>query len=229
MTSKIIKQGSARASRIQRFFFSESPSKTVRIIEQSSEPDLLSVPADTQKQPLLTAASAKSAVDPAQREKEGYEKGFLQGEKAAMEIAEQKLDAVMRRYAGAIMEISNLKASLYMQVERDVVKLAVEVAKKVVHRELQADPGIIQTLVRVALNHVAEKSAVTVHLSPADYSFLLEQRAELSQSEGRDISLLADKSIERGGCFINTECGDIDARIEEKFREVEHAFFEDLR
>lgn len=135
----------------------------------------------------------------------------------------------MRRYADSILELGKLRSSLYAQVEREVVKLAVEVAKKIVHREIQVDKDIIQTLVRVALSHVAEKSAVTVHLSPADYSYLLEQRAELSQSEGRDISLLADKSIERGGCLIQTECGDIDARIEEKFKEVEHAFFEGLK
>jgi flagellar assembly protein FliH len=81
----------------------------------------------------------------------------------------------------------------------------------------------------VALSHVAEKSAVTVHLSPVDYAHLLKQRSELSQTEGRDVSLLADNSIEQGGCLIQTECGDIDARIEEKFREVENAFFEGLR
>lgn len=127
------------------------------------------------------------------------------------------------------LEISRVRSALYAQVEREVVKLAVEVAKKIVHREIQADHEIIETLVRVALSHVAEKSAVTVHLSPVDYNYLLEHRAELAQSDGRDISLLADQSVERGGCLIQTECGDIDARIEEKFREVEHAFFEGMK
>ena len=135
----------------------------------------------------------------------------------------------MRRYADAILEVGKLRSFLYAQVEREVVKLAVEVAKKIVHREVHADPDIIQTLVRVALGHVAEKSALTVHLNPVDYNYLLEQRAELSQNEGRDIALLADKSVERGGCLIQTECGDVDARIEEEFREVERGFFEGLK
>jgi len=143
-----------------------------------------------------------------------------------MEIAEQKIEAVMRRYSESVLEIEKLRSFLYTQVEREVVRLAIEVSKKIVHREIQVDKEIVQTLVKVALSRVAEKSAVTIHLSPVDYSYLLAQRAELSQSEGRDISLLADKSIERGGCLIQTECGDVDARIEEKFREVEQAFFE---
>ena len=99
------------------------------------------------------------------------------------------------------------------------------------HREIQADPEIIQTLIRVALSHVAEKSAVTVHLHPTDYNYVLERRAELSDGDtvAGEIVLLADKSIERGGCLIQTECGEIDARIEEEFREVERGFFSDLR
>ena len=146
-----------------------------------------------------------------------------------MEIAERKMESVMKRYSEAILEIGKTRSSLYSQIEREVVTLAVAVARKIVHREIQVDPDIIQTLVRVALSHVAEKSAVTIHLNPVDYNYLLDRRGELSQSEGRDISLLADKSIERGGCLIQTNCGDIDARIDEEFRTVEHSFFEGLK
>ena len=146
-----------------------------------------------------------------------------------MEMAERKMEAVMKRYAEAILEVGRLRAALYGQIEREVVKLALAVSKKIVHREIQADRDIIQTLVRVALGHVSEKSSVTIHLNPVDYSYLLERKNELSQSEGRDIALLADKSIERGGCLIQTDCGDIDARIDEKFREVEQVFFEGMK
>jgi len=174
---------------------------------------------------------APSAPDLAQIEKTAYESGFRQGEKAGMVIAEKKIEASLRRYGEAVLEIGKLRKRLYHQVEREVVKLAVEVAKKIVHREVQADPEIIQTLVKVALGHVAEKSAVTVHLHPSDYNYILEHRSELSSGpeDGREVVLLADKSIERGGCLIQTECGDIDARIEEEFQEVERGFFEGLK
>lgn len=172
-------------------------------------------------------AGQPSSHDPARIEKAAFESGFRQGEKAGLESAEKKVVALMRRYTDAILEIGKLKPTLYAQVERDVVKLALEVAKKVVHREVHVDSEIVQTLIKVALSHVAAKSPVTIRLHPADYNFVLEQRtASMPPGESeRDISLLADKSIERGGCFIETECGDVDARIEEEFSEVERAFF----
>jgi len=168
-----------------------------------------------------------SPSDPAQIEKNAYEHGFHQGEKAGLEIAERKIEAMMKRYADTVLEVGKLKPTLYLQAEHDVVKLALEIAKKIVHREVRIDREIIQTLVRVALSHVAVKSAVTVRLHPADHAFMLEKRAAAlpSGESEREMVLVADKSIERGGCLIEAECGDVDARIEEEFREVERAFF----
>jgi flagellar assembly protein FliH len=167
-------------------------------------------------------------LDPSQVEKLAYENGLRQGEKAGMEIAERKIEALMPRFADAIAEVHKLKSKLYARAEKDVVKLALEVAKRIVHREIQADPEIIQTLVKVALSHVAVKSPATIRLHPADYSYILQHRGELTQDteEDREVVLLADKSIERGGCLVQTECGDVDARIEEEFLEVERSFFD---
>jgi flagellar assembly protein FliH len=232
MAIRIIKQGSRHSAKIQKFsFFTDNEENLHEPTEQTSWPQYtVGPPNPVLKKELAPPDPAVPAVDLAQVEKSAYENGFRQGEKAGMEIAEKKVEAVMRRYSDAIFELGRLKSTLYPQVEREVVKLAVEVAKKIVHREIQVDKEIIQTLVKVALSHVAEKTAVTIHLHPADYNFILERKAELSQGDqgGREISLLADKSIERGGCLVKTECGDIDARIEEEFREVERGFFEEL-
>jgi flagellar biosynthesis/type III secretory pathway protein FliH len=229
MALRIIKPGTAKASSVQQFIFTENSYDMGPVDGALLWPDLEPAPVNAPVKEPMPVEAPKPALDLAHLEKTAYENGFLQGEKAGMEIAEQKVEAVMRRYAESILEVGKIRSTIYPQVEREVVKLAIEVAKKIVHREIQADKEIIQTLVRVALSRVAEKSAVTIHLNPIDYEFLLEYRAELSQNEGREIALLADKSIERGGCMIQTECGEIDARIEEKFREVEHSFFEGFK
>ncbi len=188
---------------------------------------------------LMTAAPSPSAApvsvivpdpapDLAQVERNAFESGFRQGERAGKEIAEKKMESIMRRYGEAIEELGKAKQALYAQVEREVVRLVVEVARKIVRREIQVDPEIVQTLVRVALDHAAEKSTVTVRLNPVDASFLLEKHPgwDKEVEGGREVVLVADKAIERGGCLLETDCGDVDARIEEQFREVEQGFFE---
>jgi len=233
MAIRIIKQGSEHSSRIQKYSFSESPGDELQdLSEPVSWPQYpVGPPSPAPKKEIPPPEPPPPAVDLAQVEMKAYESGFRQGEKAGMEIAEKKVEAMMRRYSEAVLELGREKSNLYAQVEREVVRLALAVAKKIVHREIQADKEIIQTLVKVAMSHVAEKTAVTVHLHPLDYNFILERKAELSQNDraGGEISLLADKSIERGGCLVRTECGDIDARIDEEFREVERGFYEGFK
>lgn len=226
MATKIIKQGTARASIIQQFSFSENICVDTQPLEQPEWMDLAMIPTGAPVSAPVSTDAAEEVPDLAALERAAYEKGLLQGEKAAMAAAEKMAETVMKRYADSIVELQKLRSSLCAQVEREVVKLALAVARKMIHREIRVDQDIIQSLVHVALNHVSEKSAITICVNPEDYGYLLERRADLAQSEGRDISLAADKSIERGGCLIQTNCGIIDARIEEKFREVEHSFFE---
>jgi len=226
MATTIIKPGTARASIVQQFSFSEDAFDVTQMSAQPEWMDLPSVSTAAPGRAPIVAETLDPVPDLAALERAAYQKGLLHGEKTAAEAVEKKLEAAMKRYVESIGEIQRLRSSLYSQVEREVVKLALAVAKKIVHREIRVDRDIVQTLVRVALSRVSGKSAVTICLNPEDHGYLLERRADLSQSEGRDIALLADKSIERGGCLIQTVCGDIDARIEEEFREVEHSFFE---
>ena len=231
MGVRIIKKGSSQDSQIHPVCFSVDAGS--QEMEQSEFPDRSDAvpPGGEAAAPRTTSVLAPPQplpIDVAQIEKSAYENGFRQGEKAGMEIAEKKVEALMRSYSEAILALGKQRSALYAQVERQVVKLALEAAKKIVHREIQADREVVHTLVKVALSHVAEKSAVTVHLHPTDYNFILDHRAELTGGAegGQEVELMSDKSIQRGGCLVETECGNIDARIEEEFRELERGFFE---
>jgi flagellar biosynthesis/type III secretory pathway protein FliH len=226
MAIRIIKQNSADAERAQSVNFCETQMDPERDFPDA-HPEAGLTPVPQRREPTVPAAPA---LDLEQIENAAFENGYRQGEKAGILLGEKRVEGLMQRYADAVVEIGKLKPALYTEVEREVVRLALEIAKKIVYREIQADREIIQALIKVALSHVAGKSAVTVHLHPTDYTYVLEHRGELTDSDsGCEVVLLADKSIERGGCLVQTECGDIDARIEERFREVERGFFDDLK
>lgn len=235
MAVRLIKQGSLGTLRVQPLPIGEQ-AENPALGDWDAEGQHTSIgfsqhaPAPATQQEA-SPAIASPAIDLSQVERNAFENGFRQGEKAGLEIAEKKAEAIARRYGDSIRDLGQYKATLYNQVEREVVKLAVEVARKIVHREIQADPEIIQTLVKVALGRVSERSSVTVRVNPIDYNFLLDRHQGWSREEGagHEVTLVADKSVDRGGCLVQTECGDVDARIEEGFREVERAFFEGER
>jgi len=217
MVSKIIKQGGARASGVQPFHFAEQ--------DPGGRPSRSMAPAPVSAGNAAGGdAESPGGVPPLDEYADRNE--LLNPEDALMNACGKRVEPIMKRYAESILEIDGLRSSLYAQIEREVVKLALEVAKIVVRREIQADREMVQTLVRAALSRLSEASPVTIHLNPIDYDYLLERRAELCRIGGREVSLEADPSIERGGCLIRTEDGDIDARIEEKFRQLQQALFE---
>jgi flagellar assembly protein FliH len=232
MAVRLLKEGAMGQARIQPLVMAEpfegsvpGEFETVATLHDPGLPPR--PPADREFAPQ---AHRDVPPDPdlAQIERSAFENGFHQGEKAGMEIADKKAEALMRRYGDSILELGRAKSAVYGEVEREVVRLAIEVAKKIVHREIQADPEIVQTLVHVALSHAAERSPVTVRVHPLDHRALLDKHPGWAEEsgDGREVVIVADKTIERGGCLIQTECGDVDARIEEEFREVERAFFE---
>jgi flagellar assembly protein FliH len=157
---------------------------------------------------------------------EGLESGREEGREAGEKTADARVEELSRRYADSVAEFAAYKDTMRAQVEEEVVHLALTVAKKIVHREIQIDPTIIHTLVRVALERVSGKSAVTVRLSRPDYEYMINAHGDMSRAEGREVEFESDNTLEQGDCVIQTEAGDIDARIEEEFNEVESAFFE---
>ena len=233
MALKIIKRGSLKTADIQPFFFTEDNTsgvvKTPVWPEASPENEFPSASEQEMKTSSATEPSPESSIDIEQLEKEAFDRGYAEGQKELEAVARQRIDETMACYANTFAEISGLKNTLRAQVEEEVVRLAVAVAKKIVCREISLDATIIHTLVRVALERVSGKSRIVVHLSPTDYEYMRAKREELEQLHGQEITFTPDHTITQGGCLIQTETGDIDARIEEEFHEVENVFFKGLR
>ena len=238
MNLHIIKKGSAKIATVHPFFFAEEPAVHLPepyIIPEAALPG--EFPAAEPVDESFEAAEEEPqapAIDIEQLEKDAFDRGYIEGReeglqeglKAGEETAAIRIEEMTGRYAAALTEVAAFKDTLRAQVEEEVVRLALAVAKKIVHREIHIDPTIIHTLVRVALERVSGKSAVIVRLNPVDYKYMTDSHKDMAQAEGREIRFESDNSLTQGDCVIQTEAGDIDARIEEEFNEVENSFFE---
>ena len=254
MSLRIIKKGSAKTTAVHPFFFAEERSENQPmpyILPEAAlagELPYLHEPVEE----AMEVEHSTPAVDVEQLEKDAFDRGFSEGReeglkeglaegseeglkegreeglKAGEEIAAARIEEMTALYTDALAEVAALKDTLRAQVEEEVVRLSLAIAKKIVQREINVDHTIIHTLVRVAMERVSGKSAITVRLSPVDYEYMVRKREDLARNEGREIHFESDSAITQGSCVVQTETGDIDARIEEEFREVESAFFEGL-
>ena len=135
------------------------------------------------------------------------------------EIADRVAD-LRNELADTIAKIGSLATQMTANVEADIVELAIQIAKKVVVREVTIDREIALTLVKVSLAKLHNRSVAKVHLNPEDFTFVSSHIDKLDFRGS--LELVEDRSISLGGCLIHTETGDIDARIESQFDEISH-------
>lgn len=155
-------------------------------------------------------------------EREAFQKGFEAGEKSGMKMAEVKTEAALRRISESLQELVQLRRRILKESERDLVELALEIAKKLVYREIRIDEKIILTLVRVALEKLPSSRKVVLFVHPQDYPLLeSELTSVVGEETDREIVLKVKEDLHRGECQVDSEYGSVDATLAEQFRELE--------
>lgn len=156
-------------------------------------------------------------------EREGFQKGFDSGERSGFKMAEQKIEAMLKRFSRSLEELALLRKHIVKETERDLVELSLEIARRLVHREIQIDEKIIVTLVRVALEKLNAAGKITILVNPLDQAVVEQQLdALVSERGGSELIVKATPELNRGDCVIESDSGRIDARISEQFKEVEN-------
>ncbi len=175
--------------------------------------------AQTEATRIIALAEENAAnIAAAAQEKAVQEVQAQFDEKVAAGVAE-----IRQQLAETIEKISALSSEITNRTEGDLVKLALQIAKKVVAREVTIDREIALTLVKVSLGKLHNRSIAEVHLNPEDFVYVQAQREKIDFRGS--LELVEDRSISVGGCLIHTETGDIDARIESQFDEIAHGLF----
>jgi flagellar assembly protein FliH len=157
-------------------------------------------------------------------EREAFTKGYAQGERAGLEAGGKRAEAMLRRVAQTIEELGGLRQTLIHETEREMVQLALTLARRVVHREVTLDPELAAALAHVALERLGTTTPATVRLNPEDYTIVAQDGARWG---GQTVTVVPDPSISRGGCLVESAFGSVDATIERQFDELSRALFGD--
>ena len=181
-----------------------------------------------------TAASADSAVasdrvtavNTAAIERDAFAKGFAAGERAGLEAAGQRGEAMLTRLTDTLEQLTTLRNTMIHRTERQMVQLALAIAHRIVQREVSLDRDLVVAMARVALDRLGETARVTVRMNPDDFAVTAQARA--AQLAGSNVSVVADARIGRGGCRVESDLGVMDAGVEEQLREVARALLGDM-
>jgi flagellar assembly protein FliH len=157
-------------------------------------------------------------------EREAFEKGYAEGLRAGEHAAAQQAEPVMQRLVATIDEIASLRTGVMRRSERELIRLALAMAERIVRREIDIDKALLSVMARVAIDRLGEHAVATIHLHPSDCEVALSQR---DPSQPGPVEIVADVNVPRGGCLVRSAFGSVDMGIDSQMRELARALLGD--
>lgn len=131
----------------------------------------------------------------------------LQAELSALEQAGRAL-------ASGAAQLAELEGVLVHQAEEKVLELALEIAAKVLMQEVRAGRHEVAPIVEEALQRVPTRRDVVVRLHPEDLARCQAAGEGSDPAEGFEIRFVADPTVPRAGCIVETPEGVIESTLE---------------
>ncbi len=197
---------------IDRLLIEEAEQKAADIVKKAR--------AEAKKLIEETKLYSQSAF--AQAETDGFNKGresgFEEGKKEMSNLILQAKDVLNQ----AIKE----RELLIRSIEPEMAKLSVRIAEKIMRYQIDIDQGAVVNMISSALETLKQREEIVIKVNQEDYYYAKEKKSVFaSMVEGlKKLDVVVDSGVDRGGCIIETDLGNIDARISTQIHTLELVF-----
>ncbi len=165
----------------------------------------------------------RNLVSRAQEESENIKKSaFEEGYREGLEKSKTDLDI----FRTELSKFMTAKQDVFEFIAPDILEISVDIAKKIVKKELESDPqSIINTITDVLKTVSKSEPKISIKVRPQDVQFIKDTLPNITYQYGIDakINIVADPSIEEGGCVFQTNNGIVDASIDTQLEIIKKA------
>jgi len=204
------KTGRGHAGRARRSMSASPENRAKSIVDQANE-------------------EAAALISAAQQEAEAIRSAaHREGREAALAEMDAEKNALDERIARIEADAERQVQEFWVSIEPELLKLAVDIARKIVHRETSESQEFVLETVKAGLHQLRDRQELRIRVNPADYEFVREHKEEIASScDGvRSLEVLDDRRVDQGGSVIESGKGHLDVRIETQLREAERSLLE---
>ncbi|MEO8096868.1 MAG: FliH/SctL family protein [Acidobacteriota bacterium] len=151
-----------------------------------------------------------------------YQQGLAAGEATAQQRAQALAAPSLKNFAAVVQQLSLGRQQARQEAEESMVRLALTIARRVLHREIATDPEAILGLVRAGLDRLTAREIHKLRLSPPDAAIALQNRAALNLPAA--VEIVADATLAAGGAIFETSRGELDMSAQTQLEEIDRGF-----
>lgn len=181
-------------------------------LDNSPDPETLSEP------PELFSAEALQA------EAQRLAEQMLAEETTRMrtEVREEQVAVFQQASRELLRALQREWHTRLQEVEREAGALVLEIAAKVLQRELEENSLAIVPVVKAALQQVRDQARVQVVVAPVDEPAVQAALADLQAILAQDsrLEIVVDEQAQLGGCVVHGEQSSVDARLNTRLEAV---------
>ncbi len=149
---------------------------------------------------------------------EGYSKGYESGF--------EDFDKVMRKLHAIIASLIAERKGILESSSGQIVSLVMQIAIKVIKRITDSQKDIVLENVNEVLKRVKDKTQITIRVNLDDLDIVRHKKSDFISRFDiiEKLEIIEDPNIGKGGCIIETNFGEIDARISSQLDKIEEKF-----
>lgn len=172
------------------------------------EPPVFAAPGPCPDDVVLHTAQQLDEMEAA-----AYQDGFARGQGEGYAAGLQQARNEAARLRELVAHLARPLAQIDEEVERTLVAMTVEVARRLVQQELELDPTRVLGVVREAIGALDGAGRELRVMAHPDDAELIQQHL-VAPPEASSLRVIADRSLMRGDCRVSSEFAQVDARLD---------------
>jgi flagellar assembly protein FliH len=202
---------------------------------KTSEAQSLRRAAEDEAEQILAEARAKakqieddslSAFETERKEAE--ERGRLAGRETGFVEGKDEVARLVERTQTVLERAQEKRAEILAETEQQIIDLVLLISRKVIKVISENQRNVVISNVVQALRKVKGRGNIIIKVNMLDLKLATEHKKDfIAQVEGsKSLQIVEDSTVDPGGCVIETDFGEIDARIGSQLAELEQKILE---
>ncbi len=159
----------------------------------------------------------------------GFQNGYENAKNDIEELYNEKLLKKVNEFKKILTKTDEKISGYGEEFEGLVVRLSFEIAQKIVRREIKKESPI-ENVLKESLKKILGANSVIIKIHPEDFKLINDDYSKnlFFDESFSKIKFEQDDRIEQGGCAVETEIGNVDARITSQINELKKYFESNL-